>query len=87
MTHRQLARNLLRNSLQSEHHVLLAHDPRLDFPSIVIARRANQRQLTGLIGPIAASTFVAAKLTADRGLVAPKLLNNLKMLSLAFMRL
>jgi hypothetical protein len=35
------------------------------------------RQLSGSIGPIAASTFVATKLTADRELETPKLLRNL----------
>jgi hypothetical protein len=55
----------------------LAHDPRLDFTRIATALGASQRQLTGLFGPIATATFVAAKLTADRGLVASKLLSNL----------
>ena len=77
MTNRQLASNLLRTPLQSKQHVRLAYDLRLDLTCIATALRANQRQLTGLIGPIAAAAFVAAKLTADRGLVAPKLLSNL----------
>ncbi len=77
MTHGQLARNLLRTPLQSEQHVRLAHDPRLDFTCIATALEARQRQPTGLIGSIATAAFVAAKLTADRGIVAPKLLSNL----------
>ena len=77
MTHGQLARNLLRTPLQSEQYVRLAHDPRLDFTCIATALEARQRQPTGLIGSIATAAFVAAKLTADRGIVAPKLLSNL----------
>jgi hypothetical protein len=65
MTHRQLARNLLRTPLQSEQHVRLAHDPRLDLTCIATALRAKQRQLTGLIGPIAAAALVAAKLLSN----------------------
>jgi len=39
--------------------------------------RATQRQFAGLLRPIATAAFVAAKLTTDLALVAPKLVGNL----------
>ena len=77
LTHRQLARDLLRTALQAEQHIRLAHDPLLDLTRIETALRASHRQFTGLIGQIATAAFVAAKLKAYRGLVARKLLSNL----------
>lgn len=54
--------------------ICLPHDPRLDLTRIATALKAIQRQLIGMIGPIATATCVAGKRTADRGLAAPKLL-------------
>jgi hypothetical protein len=57
--------------------ISLTLDPGLELTRIAAALRATQRQLTGLLRPIATAAFVAAKLTTDRGLVAPKLISNL----------
>ena len=78
MTHRQLARDLLRTPLQTQQNIRLTLDPWLNLSSIATALRAMQSKLTGLLGAIATAAFIAAKLTADRGLVAPKLISNLR---------
>jgi hypothetical protein len=77
MTHRQLARDLLRTPLQIQQHISLTLDPRLDLTRIAAALRSTQRQFAGLLRSIATATLVSAELTTDRGLVQPKLIHNL----------
>ena len=80
----QLASNLLRTPLQAKQMGgLLAH-PGGHSPSVAALLRSLDRQLTGLLGPIAFKPAVARKLPADGQFVSIQQLGNLSLIVSSF---
>lgn len=78
IAHRQLTRDLLWAPLKTQQHISLALGPSVNLLRIATTLRTNQGKLAGLLGTIATQTFIATKLSADRGFVAPNLSSNLR---------